>query len=122
MSKLKFDLSRKGLRCVLKPYQIHVMKHFWKTRKPMKSREVHEHLQTLGGDAAMSRASVINFLNDMVDEGFLDYVEETGKGGHHRVYGLRAQISDTERVFRNTAWIRFTDRLNAFRKEGPRDD
>jgi hypothetical protein len=33
-----------------------------------------------------SRASVINFLNDMVDEGVFDYEEKTGKGGYHRVY------------------------------------
>ena len=34
----------------------------------------------------MSRASVIFFLNDMVDDGILRYVSKTGKGGHHRVY------------------------------------
>ncbi len=35
---------------------------------------------------SISRASIIFFLNDMVDEGVLKYVERTGKGGHHRVY------------------------------------
>lgn len=34
----------------------------------------------------MSRASVIFFLDDMVEEGVLEYETETGKGGHHRVY------------------------------------
>ena len=33
-----------------------------------------------------SRASVIFSLNDMVDDGILEYEEETGKGGYHRVY------------------------------------
>ncbi len=33
-----------------------------------------------------SRASVILFLNDMVDEGILEYEEKTGKGRYHRVY------------------------------------
>ena len=31
-------------------------------------------------------ASVIFFLNDLVDDGILDYEEKTGKGGYHRVY------------------------------------
>ncbi len=34
----------------------------------------------------ISRASIINFLNVMVDEGVLDFDERTGKGGYHRVY------------------------------------
>jgi hypothetical protein len=34
----------------------------------------------------VSRASIINFLNDMVDNNVLDYKEESGKGGYHRVY------------------------------------
>ena len=33
-----------------------------------------------------SRASVIFSLNDMVDDGILEYEEESGKGGYHRVY------------------------------------
>lgn len=36
--------------------------------------------------ASISRASIINFLNSMVDEGLLDYTEITGKGGHRRIY------------------------------------
>ena len=40
------------------------------------------------GDSELrkSRASVIFSLNDMVDDGILEYEEETGKGGYHRVY------------------------------------
>ncbi len=40
----------------------------------------------LGSDKTISRASVIFFLNRMVDQGVLDYRTRTGKGGHHRVY------------------------------------
>ena len=35
---------------------------------------------------SISRASIINFLNDMVEKGVLNYRERTGKGGYHRVY------------------------------------
>ena len=31
-------------------------------------------------------ASIINYLNAMVDEALLTYTETTGKGGHHRIY------------------------------------
>ena len=30
--------------------------------------------------------AVINSLNEMVDQGFLEYEEKSGKGGYHRVY------------------------------------
>jgi len=37
----------------------------------------------------ISRASIINFLNEMVDEELLNFTETTGKGGHHRVYYIK---------------------------------
>ena len=42
--------------------------------------------EALGPDKGVSRASVIFFLNRMVDQGVLDYRTATGKGGYHRVY------------------------------------
>lgn len=116
MSELKFDLSEKGLRCILKPYQIEIMRHFWETHPlTMGSRAVHTHLQSVGGDVAMSRATVINFLNSLVDEEVLLYDEETGKGGYHRIYGLW-QWARTELRFRNMIWMKFTSRLKVFKK------
>jgi hypothetical protein len=43
--------------------------------------------QSLQG--SISRASIINYLNAMVDEELLTYIETTGKGGHHRVYYMK---------------------------------
>ncbi len=34
----------------------------------------------------ISRASIINFLNASVENGLLDFVETTGKGGYRRLY------------------------------------
>ncbi|MBA7491409.1 hypothetical protein ES702_01954 [subsurface metagenome] len=34
----------------------------------------------------ISRASVIFFLNDLVDEGLVKWEDGTGKGGHHKLY------------------------------------
>lgn len=45
----------------------------------------------------ISRASIINFLNAMVDEGVLDCDEETGKGGYHRVYRPKLDESSFKR-------------------------
>jgi hypothetical protein len=42
--------------------------------------------EAFGGVKTISRASIINFLNGMVDEGVLDFEEKSGKGGYHRVY------------------------------------
>ncbi len=33
-----------------------------------------------------ARASIIFYLNKMVDEGVLGFRDATGKGGHHRIY------------------------------------
>ena len=41
------------------------------------------------GKSAIGRASIINFLNLMVDEGMLDYTEITGKGDNRRIYSAK---------------------------------
>ena len=42
----------------------------------------------------ISRASIINSLNMMVDENILQFTEVTGKGGYQRVY--RLDMSESE--------------------------
>ena len=110
MSTLKFDLAKEGLLCVLKPYQAEVMRLFWRTETPHDSRSVYNHLQTADVEGAKSRASVIKFLNHMVDEGFLDYEEKTTKGGHKRVYSLN-NLSVNETHFKLHVMNRFHDGL-----------
>jgi len=64
------------------------MEHIWELNNPdrtgITSDQAHEYLQNHSD--SKSRASVIFFLNDMVEEGILTYEEKTGKGGYHRVY------------------------------------
>ena len=85
---MKFDIKQEGLRTLFKPYQVLLMEHLWelngKTRVGLNSGQAWKYLQDK--PEKKSRASVIFFLNDMVDEGILDYEEKTGKGGYHRVY------------------------------------
>lgn len=113
MSKLRFDLAQQGLHCILKPYQAEVMRFLWQTQKPQDSRAVHSHIKTAGVPGAKSRAAIINFLNHMVQEGFLDYEEKSTKGGHKRVYRLN-ETSKTETAFRMCVATKFYDSLWEF--------
>jgi predicted transcriptional regulator len=85
---MKFDTSKEGLLTLFKPYQAALLEHIWKLNNPsttgITSGQAHKFLQK--HPDKKSRASVIFFLNDMVDEGVLSYEEESGKGGYHRVY------------------------------------
>jgi len=85
---LVIDPSRNGLEKVLRDYQIEAMKLIWAHNGDgMTSREVYDATNVkLGGGKSVSRASIINFLNAMCDEGILDYEEETCKGGMRRKY------------------------------------
>ena len=85
---MKFDTTEKGLLTLFKPYQAALLEHIWELNNPSRtgitSGQAHEFLQD--HPDKKSRASVIFFLNDMVEEGVLSYEEKTGKGGYHRVY------------------------------------
>ncbi len=85
---MKFDTEQEGLLTLFKPYQAILLEHIWELneseRVGINSGVAHKYL--LGKPEKKSRASVIFFLNDLVDDGILEYEERTGKGGHHRVY------------------------------------
>jgi len=57
----------------------------------------------------MNRASVINFLNMMVDEGFLKYREATAKGDGKRIYRPSPEAQDEE-TFRRVLTGRIVDK------------
>lgn len=82
------DPTKSGFEKVLRDYQIEALKHVWESaNKGVTSREVYLHVnKVLGGVKTVSRASIINFLNDMCDDGVLNYEEETCKGGMRRKY------------------------------------
>jgi len=81
------DPSREGLEKVLRDYQIEALRIIWNSdNKGMTSREVYQAVNRSLDNKTISRASIINFLNDMCDEGVLKYEEETCKGGTRRKY------------------------------------
>jgi len=88
---LKIDTAEEGLRMILKDYQEAALRYLWRLGgEGASSRDVWVQVnEDLTGERAISRASIINFLNAMVDEGVLNYTETTGKGGYRRIYSMR---------------------------------
>jgi len=88
MAGFKFDHEKEGLRKTLKEYEEAALKHVWSTGEEGvgsgKTWAITN--ERLEPGKTVSRASVIFFLNRMVDQGVLSYRTATGKGGHHRVY------------------------------------
>lgn len=84
---LMFDPKAEGLSKVFRDYQEEALRFVWGSEQGVNSRSVWLHVnEAFGGVQTISRASIINFLNSMVDEDVLNYEEKSGKGGYHRVY------------------------------------
>jgi len=101
---LTFDPAGEGLAKVLRDYQIEALRIVWtKGDDGAISKEVWQHTnKVLKGIRTISRASIINFLNAMVEEGVLNYENETCKGGTRRIYtpklderGFKKHIANT---------------------------
>jgi len=87
MSPLVIDPAKNGFEKVLRDYQIEALKLVWaNTGDGLTSRKVYDEVNVALGSKSVSRASIINFLNAMCDEGVLDFEEETCKGGMRRKY------------------------------------
>jgi predicted transcriptional regulator len=88
MVGFKFNHEKEGLRKVLKEYEEAALRYVWSTGEAgVGSGKTWETAnERLGPGKTVSRASVIFFLNRMVDQGVLSFRTATGKGGHHRVY------------------------------------
>ena len=88
MVVFKFDPAQSGLRKTLREYEENALRYIWYVGdKGAGSFQTWEQVnRELGEDRSISRASVINFLNRMVDEGVLGFRDATGKGGHRRIY------------------------------------
>jgi len=87
-----FDTSKKGLDVICgAPWKSAVVELLLTNERFFKTREIHEMLlniynETDNPEFKRSRASVIGFLNKLVDEDILRYNEDTGKGGYHGLY------------------------------------
>ena len=87
---LTVDTSGQGLAMILKDYQEEALRFIWENKGVgASSREVWNQVNKVLKNRTISRASIINFLNAMVDESVLNYHEITGKGGHRRIYSTK---------------------------------
>ena len=91
---LSIDTGKTDLEMFFKPYQIEALRFLLnRNEEGANSRTVWNTVnETL--PSPISRASIINSLNMMVDEEILSFTEVTGKGGHHRVYRLDRSWSE----------------------------
>jgi len=85
-NRVEFDIGETGLRAVLKDYQEIALRVIWASPEGLGSRTVWDRVNAELKPGTISRASIINFLEDMKEDGVLKGVERTGKGGHHWVY------------------------------------
>ena len=65
-------------------------------KKGWGSSEMHRAVRAEGID--ISRASVIFYMNFLVDEGIADFESATGKGGHHRLYSIPGTENDVKKL------------------------
>ena len=86
---LQLDTGKENLEMFFKDGQVEALRYLWSIQPDgANSRTVWTNVNdSLQG--SISRASIINYLNDMVEESLLTYTETTGKGGHHRVYQMK---------------------------------
>jgi len=103
-AKLEFDTSQKGLRMVLKDWQEETLRSLWENPQQGRiSREVWDKVNQRMSPATISRASIINFLEDMASMGVLGKTEITGKGGYRGVYSPKMDESEFKEFVARTA-------------------
>lgn len=88
MPAFKFDPEKSGLRKTLREYEELALRYIWSVGEEGagSGKTWNAVNERLGEDRSISRASIIFFLNRMVDQGVLNFRDATGKGGHHRIY------------------------------------
>lgn len=97
---MQFDTSKSGLFCVLRDYGAMLLERFLEmgSSYEMDSREawiwLNREFARTEPERTISRASVINMMQDMAGDGFLERREKSGKGGYRGVY--RASLSRPE--------------------------
>jgi len=83
LSEFKFSLDQKGLSTIINSDHINAL-ILTEKKQPCQSIDIWTPLRD-----QISRASIINFLDDMRLRGYLMTYEETGKGGKRPVYQIR---------------------------------
>jgi hypothetical protein len=83
---MEFDISKRGLGMVLKPWQEETLRVIWGDLGSIGSHYVWEKVNDRMGEGSISRASIINFLEWARGLGVLRGVEGMGRGGNRWIY------------------------------------
>lgn len=88
---MKLDTTKQGINAIWKKYEAESIRFLLDAgEEGSGSGAVFDHvlfvLSAIG--ESISRASIIFFLNRLVDDGLATFITRTGKGGHRRVYSL----------------------------------
>lgn len=95
------DTDKQGFELVFRiPWRAAIMEHLITSDEEMNSGKAHEFIVSNG--FKKSRASVIFFLQDMKEEGWLSSYPRSGKGGMHDVY---RRVVDVEEFWRRVTNI-----------------
>ena len=86
MKNLEFNTGETSLRAVLRDYEEIALRTLWESQQGLNSRTVYERVNKQLNPNSISRASIINFLEDMREIGVLGGEQKTGKGGYHWIY------------------------------------
>jgi hypothetical protein len=73
MSSWQYDSNENGLLTVFKDYEVEELRYLWRLGSNASSREVWVAVNESMGKDSISRASIINSLNRMVQLGVLNY-------------------------------------------------
>ena len=102
MKAITYDTSQAGLEAVLRVWQIKSLQVLWNSPVGAKSFTVWQNVNQILKGETISRASVINFLEDMRELGVLSGVQESGKGGYHWVYSPAMNETEFKRYIADT--------------------
>jgi hypothetical protein len=97
------DTKKEGLEMVYSEWEVPLYRKLLGEDIEMNSRIAWEFLQDELEPQTISRASVINSLNDNVDEGILGFRRKSGKGGYHRIYKRKMTIKQFYKYLYNEA-------------------
>lgn len=86
MKRIEYDPSQTGLRAVFKPWQETTLQTLQENPQGLNSRETWQKVNQKLNPETISRASTINFLEDLRQMGVLTGDDHVDKGGHHWVY------------------------------------
>ena len=96
---MKLDTKKTGWPAIFKPYEKAVLDIvFLRDASGLDTKTINAY-ETASAQIfpdTISRASIIFFLNRMVDAGILQATKGTGKGGHHKVYSPVRTYDETK--------------------------